>query len=90
MKCEKVWIRGRVQGVCFRYYAQMEAERLGIRGWVRNLPDGSVAALICGDEKQLAAMRAWLSHGPPMAQVEEIRTEVYEGPCPGGGFRIKF
>ena len=65
MSCELVRICGDVQGVCFRHYAKREAERLGISGWVKNVSDGSVEALICGGDGQLAAMREWLSRGPP-------------------------
>lgn len=76
-----VRVRGRVQGVFFRYHCKQEALRLGVEGWVRNCPDGSVEALICGNEKQLAAMRNWLSHGPQLADVEEIQVES----CPETG-----
>jgi len=65
-----------VQGVCFRYYAKCEADRLGISGWVKNMPDGSVDTLICGNETQLVTMRKWLSHGPPMARVLNISVEA--------------
>lgn len=70
--CLLVRIEGRVQGVCFRHYTREEARRLGIGGWVRNCPDGSVEALICGD--RVEAMLAWLQHGPAAADVTKIVT----------------
>ena len=91
MSCELVRIRGDVQGVCFRHYARREAERLGISGWVKNVSDGSVEALICGGDTQLATMREWLARGPPSAEVLDIRAETYQGaPCPSGSFRIVY
>ncbi len=79
-RCLRVRVTGRVQGVFFRDSTRREAERLGVTGWVRNRPDGSVEALICGSETQLATMRAWLAHGPPAARVDAI--EVMEIDCP--------
>ncbi|MBQ1783519.1 MAG: acylphosphatase [Gammaproteobacteria bacterium] len=65
-------IRGRVQGVGFRWHSQWQAERLGLRGWVRNLSDGDVELWAEGDEEALAAMERWLAHGPPAARVERL------------------
>ncbi len=75
MKAYRVRVEGRVQGVCFRYYTAQEADRLGITGWVRNCSDGSVEALICGDDQQLQMMLAWLKHGPPSAVVSNTEAE---------------
>ena len=65
-------VRGRVQGVGFRYHTQHQAQQLGITGWVRNLSDGTVEALICGNEQAVNAMLAWLRHGPSMADVSDL------------------
>jgi len=87
--CELVHIHGDVQGVCFRYYAKCEADGLGISGWVRNMPDGSVDALIRGSETKLVTMRKWLSQGPPMARVLDFCVEPCpEDSCPKEGFHI--
>ena len=75
MKALNVNIQGGVQGVGFRYYAEREAKRHGLKGWVRNHPDGSVQALICGEEDQLQAMLSWFRHGPPAASVTSVDTE---------------
>jgi len=87
-KAYRVRIEGRVQGVCFRYYTEQEANRLGITGWVRNCSDGSVEALICGDEQPLQMMLAWLKHGPSSAVVSQTKVEpITAEPIPTS-FRI--
>lgn len=65
-------ISGRVQGVGFRWHSQWQAERLGLRGWVRNLIDGDVELWAEGDEQALAALERWLAHGPPAARVDQL------------------
>ncbi|MDQ6982897.1 MAG: acylphosphatase [Mariprofundus sp.] len=86
--CLSVHIQGRVQGVGFRYYTQLEAQRLGVCGWVRNQPDGSVEACICGNAESLATMQAWLNHGPNYAQVEHIEFSAGHLPDNCNDFRI--
>jgi acylphosphatase len=65
-------VTGRVQGVSFRWYAVQEAERLGVRGWVRNEPDESVAAHLEGDDEAVEAMVAWCRRGPSSAVVRDV------------------
>ncbi|OJH34265.1 acylphosphatase [Cystobacter ferrugineus] len=65
-------IRGRVQGVFFRESARTEALRLGLKGWVRNLPDGSVEAVAEGPPHALEAFVRWSHRGPPQARVTEV------------------
>ena len=65
-------VTGKVQGVFFRHSARLEAERLGIRGAARNLPDGSVEVLVAGAAAALDELREWLRRGPPMARVDEV------------------
>jgi acylphosphatase len=65
-------ISGTVQGVGYRAAFSSKAQALGLSGWVRNRSDGSVEALICGDEKALAGMIDWAAHGPPGARVKEV------------------
>jgi acylphosphatase len=65
-------ITGRVQGVAFRYYAQAEAERLGITGWIRNDADGSVEVWAEGFEEETQGFCDWLHRGPPHARVDAV------------------
>ena len=76
-----VYISGRVQGVWFRAYTKEEAERLGVKGWVRNLPDGRVEAVFEGDENKVEEMVRWCHVGSPQAKVTKV--EVIEEPYQG-------
>ena len=70
-----VLVIGRVQGVFFRAWAQGQARELGISGWIRNCPDGSVEAHIDGDEDGVTRMIERMRHGPSDARVEEVAVE---------------
>jgi acylphosphatase len=75
----RVIVRGKVQGVYFRDSTRRQAQALGVSGWVRNLPDRSVEAVIEGEAGSVEAMLAWLHAGPPMAAVttvESVEEEV--------------
>lgn len=72
----EVSVHGTVQGVGFRYYTAAEADRLGVHGWVRNEPDGSVTAHIEGTLAQVNAMLAWLAVGSRWARVTHVETTV--------------
>jgi acylphosphatase len=84
----RVVVNGRVQGVGFRQQALAEAERLGLAGWVRNLPDGRVEALAEGEKEAVDALLAWCKHGPRLARVDELKIswEPHRGEF--SGFRI--
>lgn len=71
----RLWIRGRVQGVGFRWHLGEEARRLGLSGWVRNRRDGRVEALVCGPQAKVAALILWATGGPPAARVDEVCVE---------------
>jgi acylphosphatase len=75
-----VIISGRVQGVFFRVETKRAAERFGVNGWVRNLPDGSVEAVFEGLKKSVDDAVAWCQHGPPTARVAEV-TLIWEQYC---------
>ena len=65
-------VHGRVQGVFFRASTQREAARLGLTGWVRNRPDGSVELSAEGEEETLKELVAWAHRGPDAARVEHV------------------
>ncbi|WP_107852437.1 acylphosphatase [Oceanimonas marisflavi] len=75
MIAKKIWVSGRVQGVSFRYYTQCEAERLGVNGYARNLPDGRVEVLAEGPAAAVRQLVAWLRHGPDTAQVTGLQED---------------
>jgi acylphosphatase len=68
----QVRVSGRVQGVAFRWEAQHAAEKLGVTGWVRNEPDGSVTAHVEGEPDAVNDMVVWLRTGPPAARVSNV------------------
>ena len=67
-----VRISGKVQGVAYRFHAVREAERLGLRGWVRNLANGDVEAVACGPTDAVEAFIAWTRRGSPAAEVRTV------------------
>jgi acylphosphatase len=73
-------VSGRVQGVGYRYFVTREAKALGVSGWVRNLADGRVEALVAGDETVLHAFEGRLWQGPPHARVSTLDSEAAEAP----------
>jgi acylphosphatase len=68
-------VRGRVQGVGYRFFAERAARDLGVHGWVRNLPDGSVEAVAEGEDEAIARFLARLREGPRGARVEALAEE---------------
>lgn len=85
MKRVHGWVRGRVQGVCFRYYTRRSAQALGVTGWVRNLGDGRVEFLVEGERPAVDALVDWCRNGPDSAHVVEVETrlEAYTGEFDG-------
>jgi acylphosphatase len=87
MRRARAIVTGRVQGVSFRASTCSEARRLGVVGWVRNLPDGSVELEAEGDDDRVAALLAWCEHGPPGARVANVAiTEI--AACGGSVFTV--
>ena len=72
-------ITGRVQGVGYRYALRQEAQKLGVTGWVRNRRDGSVEALLHGDQSSVDAVVGWARRGPPGSGVEDIEISTVDG-----------
>lgn len=77
----RVRISGRVQGVGFRWFVREEARRLGLSGWVTNLPDGDVEVAASGEDGAVERLRRALEVGPTGAQVAEV-LDVEEGAQP--------
>lgn len=73
----RMLVSGRVQGVGYRWSAAEQARRLGLNGWVRNLPDGRVEAEFEGTALLLETMRDWCGAGPRLARVERVE-ETWE------------
>ena len=65
-------VRGRVQGVGFRWFVEREAHLLGVHGWVRNRPDGTVEVLAMGTREHLAGLRSRLQAGPRASRVDHV------------------
>jgi acylphosphatase len=85
-----VYIGGDVQGVFFRYHTYELAQRLGVRGWVRNNPDGRVEAVFEGKKEVVERMLNFCRRGPPGARVAdvEVKWEPHRGEF--SGFEIRY
>jgi acylphosphatase len=86
VKRARVVVRGRVQGVGFRWAMLERARSRGVAGHVRNLPDGSVEAVFEGEPDAVDALVAWSRRGPSGARVEDVRVDL-ETPRGEAGFR---
>jgi|SRR5579885_2554058 len=82
LEAKKFIVRGRVQGVGFRWFVEREARTLGIAGWVRNRADGTVEVLAMGSKEQLSKLHASLREGPRASRVDDVEvseTQPIEG-----------
>jgi acylphosphatase len=86
----KLNIQGQVQGVFFRQSTKETAVRLGLTGWVKNCPDGSVEALFEGERQAVDAAIAWCRQGPASARVREVEVEWQDYAGELDGFGIRF
>jgi acylphosphatase len=86
----QVRVTGRVQGVFFRQSTVEMAQGLGLNGWVRNLPDGSVEALFEGEREVVEQALVWCRQGPPRAAVDDLVIEWLDGAAEGKGFVIRY
>jgi acylphosphatase len=82
-------VEGRVQGVFYRDICRSEARRLGVRGWVRNRPDGTVEVVAEGPRDRVDELLAWCRHGPPNARVTGVAV-TDEPPQAEREFRIEY
>ena len=76
--CRRFLVSGRVQGVAFRAWTQEHASALNITGWARNLDDGRVEVLACGDANSVERLAAMLHKGPPAARVDAVEEQSAE------------
>ncbi len=76
-----IYVYGRVQGVFYRQTAKEVADKLGVCGWIRNLRDGRVEALVEGPREAVMRMIEWAKQGPPLARVVKVEVfwEEYKG-----------
>jgi acylphosphatase len=88
MKRARVVVSGVVQGVFFRTETRDRARSLGVAGWIRNVPDGTVEAAFEGDDDRVDSMVEWCRRGPSGASVERVEVESVE-PEGEAGFSIK-
>lgn len=84
---QRVIVHGRVQAVGFRFSARVEAQRLGVSGWIKNRSDGAVEAEVEGEHAAVDAMLSWLDEGPPGADVTSMSTAEL-APTGERGFRV--
>lgn len=89
MKAVQARVTGRVQGVSFRWYTEEQARRLGVTGWVRNEPDGSVLVHAEGDDDAVDALVAWCREGPSMARVRDVAVREAT-PIGAKGFETRY
>lgn len=91
MQMTHVIVEGLVQGVCFREYTRRQAYTLQLTGWVRNLPNGYVEAMLCGRGDKVTAMLQWLRQGSPYSRVDELHvTELNGGSEEFSTFEIRY
>ena len=81
-------VEGRVQGVFFRDSTRREAQNLGLTGWVRNMPDGTVETVLQGEEKNLNRMKEWLKEGSPDSIVANVSFKEINEDTNYSDFRI--
>jgi acylphosphatase len=82
-------VRGRVQGVGFRWFVEREAHLLQIAGWVRNNHDGSVEVLAMGTREQVAGLRSRLQEGPRAARVDDVEESEAEPVVGLNSFQVR-
>jgi acylphosphatase len=89
--CITAYVYGVVQGVGFRYHTQHRATALGLTGYARNLEDGSVEVVACGDHAAVEKLVEWLkSGGPPSARVDRVLVEPPRGVAEHSRFSIRY
>jgi acylphosphatase len=90
MERVRVVVQGRVQGVYYRASARDRARQLGLSGWVRNCPDGSVEIIAEGEKAPLGQLISWCRQGPPAAVVTQVTTDWQAATGEFVGFSVKY
>lgn len=85
-----IFVSGRVQGVFFRENTRRKAKKIGITGWVRNLTDGRVEAVLEGEKDKIERMINWAKKGPMFAKVKGVKIEIEEYQAEFNDFEIKY
>lgn len=83
-------ISGRVQGVFYRMETQSAAHRIGVKGWVRNLTDGTVEAIFEGEQAKVDAVLEWCRKGPPNSRVDEVEVDWQDFTGEFNDFRVTY
>lgn len=89
MKRLRIKVTGDVQGVFYRDNAKLEAEKLGLKGWAQNEPDGSVSMVIEGNEEAIESFLMWTKQGSPMAEVDNLETAEEPAKDEFNDFQVK-
>lgn len=89
--CKRCFVSGRVQGVFYRATAVNKARELGVDGFARNLTDGRVEVLACGETRAVEQLARWLWSGSTASKVTDVRVEEADGEAvaPGAGFSAR-
>ena len=89
MRRGHIFIEGKVQGVGFRHYTTLNAEEVGVHGWVKNLPDGRVEAVFEGPEDHIDEMVARCEEGPGSSRVDDVDFEWEEATGEFNDFKVR-
>lgn len=89
-KSEKFIVSGIVQGVGFRYYTCHQAQKLGLTGYARNVSNGDVEVVACGDSSHIEYLYSWLKRGSPMASVDKVQRCPHTPEKPYRNFSVKY
>ena len=87
-KCVQITVNGRVQGVYFRAFTKKQANKHNITGYAKNLPNGDVEIIACGERNQIEQFVSWCHKGPALAKVSQVKTQQWSIEKPFEGFEV--
>lgn len=76
--CQQFFVSGRVQGVWFRASTKQQAKALSLTGFAKNLADGRVEVIACGEQHAIQQLEQWLSQGPEKARVDQVESQIID------------